>query len=262
MSGIDGPVGFQRQDGGDGFGNRSAGERAASGEQLEQHAPERPDVGPLVGRLSARLLRTHVGRRADDAARHRDPGEIRRIFPGFRQTEVEDLDHAGRRDLDVRGLQVAMDDPALVRGVETVGNLPRDAGRGRRSGPIGAAARDVLLEGFPFDQFQDQRAHPGAVGAHGVFDPVDGADVGMIERGEHPGLALEAGQPLRIAHEERRQDLDRHVAPEPGVVGAVDLAHPAFAEQRPDLIRPNTVDHPNSTPNIPDPVESGGGRAS
>ena len=35
------------------------------------NAPERPDVGALVDRLAARLLRAHVGRRAED---HADAG--------------------------------------------------------------------------------------------------------------------------------------------------------------------------------------------
>ena len=35
----------------------------AAGQHLVQHAAERPDVGALVDRLAARLLRTHVRRR-------------------------------------------------------------------------------------------------------------------------------------------------------------------------------------------------------
>ena len=45
------------------------------------------------------------------------------------QAEVEHLDGAVRRELDVGRLQVAVDDAALVRGLERLGDLPRDRQR-------------------------------------------------------------------------------------------------------------------------------------
>ena len=45
-----------------------ARKRGASRQHLVQHAPERPDVGALVDGLTARLLRAHVGGRAEDRA--------------------------------------------------------------------------------------------------------------------------------------------------------------------------------------------------
>ena len=42
--------------------------KAAAGQHLEQHDAERPDVGAPVGLLPARLLRAHVGGRAEDHA--------------------------------------------------------------------------------------------------------------------------------------------------------------------------------------------------
>ena len=49
-------------------------------------------------------------------------------------------------------------------------------------------------------------------------------------------LALEAGAHLGVRGQVRRQHLDRHVAPEPRVVGAIDLAHAARAERGEDLV--------------------------
>ena len=43
-------------------------ERPLSGEHLEEHDTERPDVGALVDGVPARLLRTHVGGGAHDEA--------------------------------------------------------------------------------------------------------------------------------------------------------------------------------------------------
>ena len=48
------------------------------------------------------------------------------IGQGFGETEIEHLDGAVRTELDVRGLQVAMDDPLRMRRVERVGDLARD----------------------------------------------------------------------------------------------------------------------------------------
>ena len=59
---------------------------------------------------------------------------------------------------------------------------------------------------------------------------------GMIQRREHPRLALEAREPIRVARERARQDLDRDVAPELRVARPVHLAHAARAEQRLQVI--------------------------
>ena len=53
----------------------------------------------------------------------------------------------------------------------------------------------------------------------------------MVERGEQPRFALEAREPIRDrCANDARQDLDRDVAPQLRVAGAVDLAHAARAE--------------------------------
>jgi hypothetical protein len=42
------------------------------------------------------------------------------------------------------------------------------------------------------------------------FQPVNGGDVQVIERGEDLRFAREAGEPLKVVRERLRQDLDRH----------------------------------------------------
>ena len=55
-------------------------ERRAAGQHLVEHAAERPDVGPLVDGLPARLLGAHVGGGAeDDALAVRADGDRRRL---------------------------------------------------------------------------------------------------------------------------------------------------------------------------------------
>jgi hypothetical protein len=100
------------------------------------------------------------------------------------QAEVEHLHGAVVAHLDVRGLQVAMDDPLFVRRFERFGNLPRDRQRlGQRDG----AAREPLRQVLALDQFHDERDRAVA-----LFEAVNRADVGMIQRGEHLRLAPEA----------------------------------------------------------------------
>ena len=66
--------------------------------------------------------------------------------------------------------------------------------------------RDLALR-LTLDQFHDE-----GLGLVGIFQAVDGGDVGMIQRGEGLGFALEAGNPFRIAGEGRRQHFDRDIA--------------------------------------------------
>ena len=68
------------------------------------------------------------------------------------------------------------------------------------------------------------------------FHSVDGRDIGMIERREHLGFPLEARHALGVVRERLRQDFDRHVAAQLGIGGAIDFAHPAFAELGGDAI--------------------------
>ena len=77
----------------------------------------------------------------------------------------------------------------------------------------------------PSIEFEDQR---GRV----IFDPVDCADVGVIERREQARLALEAGKAVIVAGDGRRQDLDGHITLKTRIASAIHTAHPAGADQR------------------------------
>ncbi len=71
----------------------------------------------------------------------------------------------------------------------------------------------------------------------GVLEAVDRGDVRMVERGESPRLALQPREPVGVRRELRREDLDRDLAAEPRVMRPIDLAHPARAQGREDLVR-------------------------
>jgi hypothetical protein len=59
----------------------------------------------------------------------------------------------------------------------------------------------------------------------------------MVERGEDLGFALEASHTLSVCGEGFRQNLQRYVALQFRVLGAVNLAHPARADQADNLVR-------------------------
>ena len=110
--------------------------------------------------------------------------------------------------LDVGRLQVAMDDLLIVRGLERVGDLPRDR-QGlveRQTGGRDVRSRDQVSEGRPVDVFENQRA--------GFFEPVNRRDVRMVQRREHLRLSREARHPLGVERELRGQHLDRDIASE------------------------------------------------
>jgi hypothetical protein len=60
--------------------------------------------------------------------------------------------------------------------------------------------------------------------------------LGWFNDCQYLGLPLEAGHALGVTGEGVRQDLDGHIAVEPGVARAVDLAHATGAEGGEDLI--------------------------
>ena len=66
-----------------------------------------------------------------------------------------------------------------------------------------------------------------AVGA----DVEDGKDVRVIELARRTRLLFESTQAVRVAGTCRMEDLDGHVAIQPRIAGAVDLAHAAAAEK-------------------------------
>ena len=90
-----------------------------------------------------------------------DPCWLPRAFDRLRESEVEHLDAAVGADLDVGGLEIAMDDALIVRGLERFSDLPRHRDRlvdGQR------AVRQSRREFLALDQLHgDRAAHPAAV---------------------------------------------------------------------------------------------------
>jgi hypothetical protein len=98
------------------------------------------------------------------------------------------------------GFRSRWNDPLVVRGLQGVDHLTRDAKRLRHAKSAWLAVddglRDRSVKRLSFDQFEDEE-----VVTVGLFDAIDRGDVRMIERGEQPRLALKASETLRIGGE-------------------------------------------------------------
>ena len=147
----------------------------------------------------------------------------------LRQPEVQHLHRAVWPKLDVRGFEVAVDDPLLVRGFERVGDLLRDR---QRFVERDRAARQPLRQIVAFDQFHDERMH-----AAGFFKSVNVAMLGWLRDASDLRLALKPREPIGVAREQIRQNLDRDIAIELRVPRAIHLAHAARADRRDDFVR-------------------------
>ena len=226
------------QDRADQLGRARAGERAAAGEHLVEDRPQGEDVRPVVRHLAAGLLGGQVADRADHRARVRGPGRGRRAAEVAgageqrilaREAEVEDLDAPVVEEEEVLGLDVAVNDALLVRRRQALRHVRRVLGG------LAHAERPVAQPRAHRLALEQLRHHVQALPL--LSGVVDGDDVGVRERGDRLRLRLEAGQRVGVLEEVLGQHLDRHVALEPGVAGAVDLPHPAGAEWADDLVR-------------------------
>ena len=145
-----------------------------------------------------------------------------------RDSEVEQL-HAGRRQDDVGGLQVGVNDAGMMGSVETVGDLGAVLERlTERYGPLGKPVGEC---------FAVEKLHDQVVDAIVTTDIMHCADVRVIESRDRTRFVLEPFTPSWIAAGITGDDLDRDGAIEARVGGAVDLPHAARVQGRRDLIR-------------------------
>ena len=156
-------------------------------------------------------------------------GAARRPRPlDLREAEVEDLGLPARGHEDVRGLEVAVDDPLRVGRLEGVRDLgPQVEERAELERPLA----DPLRERLPLQQL-----HGDEVLALVLVDRVHGADAGVVEGRGGAGLALEARERVRVLGQLRGQELERDVAAELRVLGLVHDAHAPAAELRRDPV--------------------------
>jgi hypothetical protein len=140
----------------------------------------------------------------------------------FGQAEIENFGVAAIGDEKICGLDVTMDDAFGMRSVERVGNLDAEI---KQRFHIERTAVNAVFQRHAFEKFHDDE------GASIVLaDLVDGADIGMIQRGRGAGFAAETFERLRITDEIFGKEFDGDEAAEFGVFGFVDDTHASAAE--------------------------------
>ncbi len=139
-------------------------------------------------------------------------------------------------DEDVGGLDVAVDDAFGVRRIEGVGNLN---GEREQRVVLQRTSRHHVLQGQAI-----QKLHGDKALALVFANFVNGADVGMVERGGSTGLTAKALQRLRVLGHIVRQEFERDKTPKRGVLGLVHHAHSATAQLFYDaVVRDGLADH-------------------
>ena len=152
------------------------------------------------------------------------------------EAEVHHLHVAALGEEDIRGLDVAMHDALRVRGVERVGDLDADVDNLL---DLERAGRDAIVQCLALHPFHDDERL-----AIVLADVVDGADVGMVQRGCGARFNAEALNGLSIARQILGDELQRDRTAKAGVVGAVDDAHAAGSKlMEHPIVRDCFADH-------------------
>ena len=205
-------------------------ERHPSGQHLVEDQAEREQVDAVIELLAACLLGCHVVRRADDQAGRGQPLMrlvVSALLAHDGDPEVHDpcgLAAVGIAvDEDILRLEVAMDEPDIVRVLQTVTELPRDLEHARLFHR--RLVCDQRRERLPGRVLHDEVVQT-IVGLSDVHDP---DDVWVAEPTCELRFALEPAHHFRVGHQPAMQDLDGKHAPHLDVACSVDRAHAAVA---------------------------------
>ena len=196
---------------------------------LVGHAAERPEIGPMIDApLALDLLGRHVRRRAEDGAL---PREARRLLVGLdrrvelREPEIEDLGDLlavlALAEVDVLGLEIAVNDPDRVGLHEALGDLPDDANGRLRIDE--AHARHPVVERLALEQLHGDEGPP-------VFEAtrvVHLDDVGALHTRGRARLANEALDDDGRVRQLGREHLDGDALADVDVLRLVHRGHAA-----------------------------------
>ncbi len=203
-----------------------APERRLAGEHLEGRAREGIDVGPAVKPMSFDLLGRDVVQSAEELAGGGQAGDSERCLAEAEVGQVDVVravrDRAGVEQ-HVGRLDVAVHETAGVRGIERGRHLRHDLGdliEGQHAKPV-----DERPDVAPADIAHRDEQHP--VG----FACLEyGRDMRIVDRGGRAGLTDESLPERGVVAEGWRQELERDLPVQPGVVGAEDDGHSAMAD--------------------------------
>ena len=216
--------------------------RRAAGQQFVEQHPEAVDVAARINVQPAhlRLLRTHVGRRADELVQLRVNGVVRQAtFRRLGDAEINHLRHRHsvvQRHEDVRRFDVAMDDSLLVRVLDGLADLDEQI-EPFLGGEIGLIA--VIRDANAAHQLHHEE-RPTHVGRARIQHL---GDVGMIHHRQRLPFGFEPRDNLLGVHAQLDY-LERHAPPHRfSLLRDIDHATPAFADPLKQLVAPERLAH-------------------
>ena len=113
------------------------------------------------------------------------------ILKRFGEAKIQNLGRSVGRDLDICGLQVAVDDTFVVSRFEPLG----DGGEKRdRVLDRHGTALEALRQRLTVDELHDQERL-----SLGVLEPMERGDIGVVQLSEETGFAPESLEPLLVA---------------------------------------------------------------
>ncbi len=211
---------------------------------LVQDDPEGIDVRRRADLAAGDLFGADVLGGPEDHPGRRDPDSRVRCA---RDPEIDHPHVPAPIDEDVGRLDVAMDDAALVCGLQRTSHIDDDAERDVERHP--SVALEEVLQVLPVHELHDDEV--GALIRTGV---VDRRDVRVVQRGRGTRFLAEPRDEFGIGCEARAEHLYRHATIEQVVVCPVNERHAAFAEQLDQAVaaREHALgQHPSTEPAAP-----------
>ncbi len=202
-----------------------AGMRQGAAGQLVEHHADGVGVAPGVHQLGLQLglLGGHVLRRAQELAGQGAPGvQPLETLHDLGDAEVDDAHHRAavhQRDQEVGGLEVTVQDPALVGVVDAGADLAH------QGHPLAQRRRVLLRPAIHRAAVDVLHGQPGVVAI--LAGVVDHRHVGVPQARQDPALGLEALEEAAAAGDA----LDRHRPVQLSrLLGQEDLAHAPASE--------------------------------
>jgi hypothetical protein len=150
------------------------------------------------------------------------------LFGALGDSEIGDLGSAGRGQQDVGRFDVSMDDARVVGGGHRLEHVEQD----RSDLVLGERALGQLIgESPPRKPLHNDVRDPAVLA--GV---VHRDRLGVDQHGGGPGLVLETPADVALGGQVGAENFDRHRALEAAIPPVVDVAHPAPAQEVPDLV--------------------------
>jgi hypothetical protein len=147
--------------------------------------------------------------------------------------EIHDLGLAGAPacrpgDHNVGAFDVPVSDPFLVSRLDRFSHLDRDV---QGFPGFDGMSADALPQALPLDEFhRDERTGPF------VADFVNGANIGMGQRGGRPSFDHEPLARFRIRRQCLEEKLESHRTLERRVLRLIDDPHPSFSDKLQDPV--------------------------